>query len=59
MIQTIKLIEVPVDHGPEFEALLNDLEMKHYLTQLKYERIYIFKIRNCSQNKQYLKLQNC
>ena len=41
MIQTINLIEVPVDHGPEFEALLNDLEMKHYLTQLKYERIYI------------------
>ena len=41
MIQTIKLIEVPVDHGPEFEALLNDLEMKHYLTQIKYGRIYI------------------
>ena len=41
MTQPIKLIEVLLDHGPQFEALLNDLEMKHYLTQIKYGRIYI------------------
>ena len=53
MTQPIKLIEVLLDHGSEFEALLNDLEMKHKLNM----GAYILKIRHYSQNKPYLKLK--
>lgn len=28
-----------MEHAPEFESLLNDLEKKHYLIQLKYDRM--------------------